>query len=384
MYHLTWVTDHLAVGHAPMSYDELDSLRSQGIDAIVNLCGEYCDLHEIEQNHGFEVFYLPVEDDRAPDLEGLEKALDWLDEAIYLGRKVLVHCRLGIGRTGTFITSYLLRRGFGLRLAEKRLKKLRSSPSSFSQWWFLYKYGKQAGKLAIREPSLEGARAVDLSVSFSEYEALVSRADSLFETASARQPHLPMCGLETDACCRNPVSLQFIEAAYLSHHCNRGLPSRERHDAIHRAVEMNRHLLGMPQAETDDFPEPIENNEPFDQEGEEAERDARSKVSDEYLCPLSVDGYCILHSHRPIACRVFGVTGDLYLDGDPSSDFPQSAQDHRHEMSTILHEMSRRLFFALNGAFLEGRSLIFPLPHVVSGRFIQDYFRILMEAPQKP
>ena len=39
MYELHWITDHLATGHAPMSYDELDAIRAQGISAIVNLCG---------------------------------------------------------------------------------------------------------------------------------------------------------------------------------------------------------------------------------------------------------------------------------------------------------------------------------------------------------
>ena len=86
-YQLTWITDHLAVGHAPMSYEDLDLIRAEGIDAIVNLCGEFCDLHEIEENSGFEVFYLPIPDECAPDMEEMEKALAWLDEAIYLGQK---------------------------------------------------------------------------------------------------------------------------------------------------------------------------------------------------------------------------------------------------------------------------------------------------------
>jgi hypothetical protein len=38
-YQLTWITDYLAVGYAPMSYVELDSIKEQGINAIVNLCG---------------------------------------------------------------------------------------------------------------------------------------------------------------------------------------------------------------------------------------------------------------------------------------------------------------------------------------------------------
>ncbi len=363
MYHLTWVTEQLAVGHAPMSYAELDSLRDQGIHAIVNLCGEYCDLHQIEMDYGFEVFYLPVEDDRAPELEALEKALDWLDEAIYLGKKVLVHCRLGIGRTGTFITSYLLRRGFGLRLAEKRLKKLRSTPSSFSQWWFLFRYGKRSGKLAIREPSLEGARLVDLSTYFGEYEALAEKADEAFREASAHSPELRSCGLETDACCRKHLSLQFIEAAYLNHHLNRALSSEDREKAIHRGGEMGRRLRGMAQVPTGELTESTEET-PF-----EGEVLSGSGEADEYLCPLNVDQKCILYSRRPVACRLFGV----------QEKGTAAFGHHRQEINLALYEISRSLFFALNGTFLEGRSFVFPMPHVVSGRFIQDYFAVLVE-----
>ncbi len=81
-YELTWITQDLAVGYAPMSYAELESIESQGIDAIVNLCAEFCDLHEIEEKTGFEVYYLPIWDEFAPDMEEIEKALAWLDEAI--------------------------------------------------------------------------------------------------------------------------------------------------------------------------------------------------------------------------------------------------------------------------------------------------------------
>jgi hypothetical protein len=45
-------------------------------------------------------------------------------------------------------------------------------------------------------------------------------------------------------------------------------------------------------------------------------------------------------------------------------------------------EISRRLFFEMNGAFLEG-ALLFPVTHVVSGRFVQDYFNFLIQAEDK-
>jgi protein-tyrosine phosphatase len=52
----------------------------------------------------------------------MDEALEWIDESIYLGKKVLVHCRHGIGRTGTIVSAYLLRKGLSARLVRKKLK----------------------------------------------------------------------------------------------------------------------------------------------------------------------------------------------------------------------------------------------------------------------
>ena len=349
-YPLTWITDHLAVGHAPMSYAELDAIREQSIDAIVNLCGEYCDLHEIEREYGFEVFYLPVDDDRAPALEELEKGLEWLDEAIYLGKKVLVHCRMGMGRTGTFVTSYLLRRGFGIKLAKKKLKNFRSNPTSFDQWWFLRKYRKREGELSVREPSLEGGRLVDLGPYFAEYEALAAGADAAFEAASARASGLGSCGAGTDGCCSRFLSLQLMETAYVSHHLNRRLTREERLASIERAVEAAK---------------------------------GGSLSGESHRCPLSVEGRCILYDYRPLECRVYGLPvihrGERIVWGNgPSSEELDKLEAYPlDDVKEELFQMSRRLFFAFNSTFLEDRSLLFPLTHVVSGKFVQDYFALL-------
>ena len=142
-YELTWITDDLAVGHAPMSYVDLGEISKQGIDAIVNLCAEYCDLREIEEKTGFEVYYLPIPDENAPNMDDIEKALDWLDEAIHMRKKILVHCRFGIGRTGTFVTAYLVKKGCSLKVARKKMKHSCSAPSSHGQWKFLRKYAKK-------------------------------------------------------------------------------------------------------------------------------------------------------------------------------------------------------------------------------------------------
>ncbi len=145
-YELTWITEQLAAGYAPLSYDALDAIKARGIDAIVNLCGEYCDLHEIQQDSGFAVYYLPIADECAPDMGEMEKALAWLEHKLDLGHKALVHCRFGVGRTGTFVSAFLMRTGIDLKAAEKILKNTRATPSNYCQWKLLRQYNKTLKK----------------------------------------------------------------------------------------------------------------------------------------------------------------------------------------------------------------------------------------------
>ena len=142
-YRLEWITDDVAAGHAPMSYAQLQTIRQAGISAIVNLCGEYCDLHEIEEKEGFMVHYLPIPDECAPDMAATEKALDWMAAAIARNNRVLVHCRFGIGRTGTLLMAYLMRCGMDMKSAEKKLKKTAAGPAKYCQWKFLRQYKKK-------------------------------------------------------------------------------------------------------------------------------------------------------------------------------------------------------------------------------------------------
>ena len=141
-YEVTWITEQLAAGHAPLSYDDLETIKARDIDVIVNLCGEFCDLHEIQEDSGFAVYYLPIADECAPDMGEMEKALAWLEQKLAQGHKALVHCRFGVGRTGTFVSAFLMRTGIDLKAAEKILKKTRANPSNYCQWKLLRQYDK--------------------------------------------------------------------------------------------------------------------------------------------------------------------------------------------------------------------------------------------------
>lgn len=337
-YKPTWVTDQLAVGAAPMSYAQLDALKTAGIGAILNLCGEFCDLHDIECAAGFEVYHMPLADEEAPELTELEKALEWLDEAIYLGKKVLIHCRHGIGRTGTVLNAYLLRRGLGHRLAWFKLRNLRSKPANFDQWWAIRKYGKKSPKLTLREPALEMHKAVDLSPFFRDYEALQARLDEAAGGISGA------CGRDHSRCCQTPIRVTLIEAVYLTNRMNVMLSSAKRLEVINRAVETARQeRIAHAHVEGSGY----------------CLSDAGSQ------CPL-LENSCLLFPYRPFQCRSFGLDEDCA--GKIWDDL----------LAGGLQSLSLEIWYSFAGRIAENELPVFSLADVVSGKYVQSLFHMML------
>jgi len=322
-YRITWITNSLAVGRAPMSYAELDFIKSQGIDGIINLCAEFSDLHELEESSGFEVYYLPVWDEDIPGIDAMEDALAWLDEAIYLGKKILVHCRHGIGRTGTLVTSYMIRRGHTLKAAGKKLKASKANPSNYGQWKLLKKYGKKSGVLKIREPSLEIKNRVDLSLFFSDYESLIKKIDKEIEKQSGKSS---ICGKDDQTCCTEPFELSFIEVVYLHSKINRNFTSVLREKLIKRSIETYK--------------------------------------KKNLLCPFNRGKRCEAYNIRPARCRIY--------------DAVEFSED-KHEIKKMLVELSQAVFLAFAGKFQSDMNFTFSIADTISGKFVQKYFHLMSD-----
>lgn len=321
-YKLTWITQSLAVGCAPMSYAQLDTIRENGVHAIVNLCAEFSDLHEIEEKAGFDVFHLPIWDEDVPGMAQMEDALAWMDEAIYLGKKVLVHCRHGIGRTGTFVTAYMIRKGLGLKAAAKTLKRSQANPSTYSQWKLVKKYNKKSGMLKIRKPSLEIKNKVDLGWFFLDYEALVDRIDQ--EMAGGKAGDEKACGTGAHPCCAHPFTMPFIEVIYIHTRMGRQMKSNTRIQAVQRAMD--------------------------------------AVQAKDTACPFNCGQGCLIFDFRPVRCRTFMIEG---FDRDGA------------QISNQLQELSRTVFLALSGKFLENGQFSFSMAETVSGKFVQAYFNFM-------
>jgi len=345
MYALNWITDHLATGHAPMSYEELDSLRDQGITAIVNLCGEFCDLHRIEEDTGFEVCYLPVVDECAPDLAAMEAALNWLDEAIYLNKKVLVHCRLGHGRTGTFIAAYLLRRGFGFKMAEQTMKGRNANPATYQQRSFLKKYGQQVGPLQTAAPKIDNRPVTDLSPLLQAYELLLARLDRQAGEGATGQG----CGRGNDPCCHQPFELLLIESMHLSQALNKTLRQDQRQAVIARAFALAVRLKD------------LHGRQP----GLGTEALAAAFPVEQLTCPLLESGQCLVFADRPPRCRAWKER--------------VGAQPYAEMLQAVV-ELSQQAYLTLTGRVAPGEPLRFSSADTISGKFVQLYFQAMVGA----
>jgi protein-tyrosine phosphatase len=110
---LVWITPDIAQS-GQFASREASALARLDIGAVLDLRAE--GQHEPAPlgKAGLHYLRLPVPDHGAPSEEDLARAADWVLQETGDDRKVLVHCRLGQGRSGTLVVAVLLRMGYPL------------------------------------------------------------------------------------------------------------------------------------------------------------------------------------------------------------------------------------------------------------------------------
>jgi len=137
-----WVTENLIAGEYPAdAAGELATRRKlrhyldKGITAFVDLTheGEKPAYSQILMEEAIQMGIdaneikhtrLPILDMNIPKQERMNEILDSIESAIKEGRKVYVHCRGGIGRTGTAVGCFLVRNGYSGDDALSELNRL--------------------------------------------------------------------------------------------------------------------------------------------------------------------------------------------------------------------------------------------------------------------
>ncbi len=100
----------LAGSNIPKKRRDLVFLVEEGIRVIVSTTEKPLtpDAVEFLRSQGVTYHHQPVIDHTPPRLEQLEWFVKLVDEYRAKGLPVLVHCKAGCGRAGTFLTAYLI------------------------------------------------------------------------------------------------------------------------------------------------------------------------------------------------------------------------------------------------------------------------------------
>lgn len=137
-----WHVDRTVAGSArPGRYGDLrrdfEKLKNEGVSLIVNLCSEPLSLPE-EMNGAFEVVHEPILDGHPPEPEQLERLIEVVRAARSSGKRTVVHCRGGVGRTATVLIPMMIEfEDLPLEEAIQRLRRAGRYTQSMNQWDFL-------------------------------------------------------------------------------------------------------------------------------------------------------------------------------------------------------------------------------------------------------
>ena len=133
-----WLTDGVAVGGCFPGEQAARLADEHGIGAIVDLREEDCDDEEQLRAAGIELLHLPTPDLEPVTHDHLQRGVAFVDEQLSSGRKVLIHCQHGIGRSALLALCVLVDQGYApldaLAHAKERREIVSPSRAQYDGW----------------------------------------------------------------------------------------------------------------------------------------------------------------------------------------------------------------------------------------------------------
>lgn len=124
--HLDEVVPGLYLGRRPLLGDR-ERNKTFALNCVVDLCVEFPPSGPVVGVAEEDYLAIHTLDGTAPALEDVKHAVDWMEEKLAAGRKILVHCAAGHGRSATVVAALLISRGLATDAdsAERLMKAVR-------------------------------------------------------------------------------------------------------------------------------------------------------------------------------------------------------------------------------------------------------------------
>lgn len=116
----SWVNSWLAASAIPDDIGQVIWLRERGFEFMISLEELDEEISSFVDEVGIKRFYFPME---SPSVEELMRITDLLINLE--GRRTLVHCYAGCGRTGTVLAAYMVRKGMSAEEAMSYVRSMR-------------------------------------------------------------------------------------------------------------------------------------------------------------------------------------------------------------------------------------------------------------------
>jgi protein-tyrosine phosphatase len=164
---LSWITDRLAVGGSFARGAAQELAEELQLAAVVDLRLEACDDALLLCRHGIDFLHLPTEDHCGVAPEMLAQGVAFAEARLARGKRVLVHCEHGIGRSATLALCILVARGLSpleaLALAKAKRALVSPSPAQYQCWIAWLNAFKHAHGAPWEAPSFDAFAAIAYS-----------------------------------------------------------------------------------------------------------------------------------------------------------------------------------------------------------------------------
>lgn len=130
---------------------DIEHMKENGVTAILDVTAEFDGLDWTAYKLDLAYLNLPVLDHTSPNEDQLNTAINWIDQQIKSGRKVVVHCALGRGRSVLTMAAYLLARDNTLSVIDalNQIQSIRSTARLNKRQLKSLKKIKHGGRLLL-------------------------------------------------------------------------------------------------------------------------------------------------------------------------------------------------------------------------------------------